>query len=266
MPEGDTIATLAAAMRPWLVGARITGVDCRWPRVVEGLTGTTVLAVETVGKHLMLCFDDGTRLRVHLKMTGSWHRYDPDEPWQRSRADLAVALSTAEHQVVCFKAPEVERIDARALPTHPVLSSLGPDLARPPVDLGRVVARARERGHERLGDLLLDQRVACGLGNVYKSELGFLFGLHPWTDPGEIDDDTLRGIYRRGSELLVANTGRARNTTGRPRPDTWVYGRAGRPCLRCGARVRSGARDALDRVSFWCPRCQDGPVRSSPAR
>jgi endonuclease-8 len=98
-----------------------------------------VLCLETVGKHMLIRMSDGTTLRIHLKMTGSWHRYDPGESWSRSRGDLALALETREHQVVCFKAPDVERIDERALANHPILAALGRDLMAENADLDEVL-------------------------------------------------------------------------------------------------------------------------------
>lgn len=261
MPEGDTIATYARRLGPWLEDATIRRALCRWPRVVEGVEGKVVREVRPLGKHLLIGLSDRTTLRIHLRMTGSWHRYDPGEPWLKSRGDLALALVTDEHEVVCFKAPDVERIDDRALLTHPVLSALGPDLMHPEVDLDEVLERAAERRPARVADLLLDQRVACGLGNVYKSELCFLFGLDPFGDPADLDPGLLRSLYERGGQLLRANVGRDRNTTGRRRPAYWVYRRDGRHCLRCGSRIASYRADAADRWTWWCPSCQSGAPR-----
>ncbi len=257
MPEGDDIAGHAQALRPWLVDREILGVESRWPRVVQGLSGTTVREIRTHGKHLLIGFSDHTTLRIHLKMTGTWHRYDPGERWQKSRGDLAFSLTTPEDVVVCFKAPDVERIDDRALSTHPVLTALGPDLIPEIVDYDEVIARLRASKVDNNADLLLTQAVAAGLGNVYKSELLFLFELSPFGNPADVSDETWRAVYARGSELLQKNIGRRRNTTGMQRPSHFVYNRTRRPCLRCRAPIQYCRFGRHNRHTYWCPGCQE---------
>ena len=94
---------------------------------------------------------------------------------------------------------------------------------------------------------------------MYKAETLFLRGVHPWRPVGEINDfAALVGLAQR---LLDANKERfGQATTGSQRrgEETWVYGRAGRPCRRCGTPVRSAdqGRDPEGRVTFWCPSCQ----------
>lgn len=260
MPEGDTILQYAARLRPLLEGRALQGAECRWPDQIRGLAGRTVTALDTVGKHLLVAFDDDTVLRVHLGMKGSWHRYGPGERWRRSRGELAVALYTETDQVVCFFAPDVERIEVRALPVHPVLAALGPDLARPGFDAEEVARRvARFEGSS--AELLLAQRVACGLGNVYKSELLFAHRLWPEAPAASVDADTWRRVYAQGGAWLHENASRTgRNTTGRRSPALWVYGRGGRPCLSCGSRVRSSTDPGPHRrVTYRCPQCQVAP-------
>jgi endonuclease-8 len=114
-----------------------------------------------------------------------------------------------------------------------------------------------------LADALLDQRTVAGIGNVYKSEVAFLERLDPWSPVRSYDDDELRAALATARRLLQANTrGGARITTGSGRrgEGLWVYGRAGRPCRRCGAPIRSARQGPLARLTFWCPTCQAGAV------
>jgi endonuclease-8 len=97
---------------------------------------------------------------------------------------------------------------------------------------------------------------------VYKSELCFLSGVTPWTPVGEVPD--LPGLVDRAHRLLLANRDRPlRITTGETRTGRtlWVYGRKRGQCLRCGTPVRSADQGAVgeERVTYWCPRCQQGP-------
>jgi endonuclease-8 len=108
-------------------------------------------------------------------------------------------------------------------------------------------------------DVLLDQGVASGIGNVYKSELLFLEGLRPLAPLGEVPDRALAGLYREARRLLAANLGggprRTRFARG-PGERLWVYGRRGRPCYRCTATVEGARLGRHLRITYWCPRCQ----------
>jgi endonuclease-8 len=139
---------------------------------------------------------------------------------------------------------------------------LGPDLIATVVDPARLLARAREfdTGDTLLIDTLLDQRVAAGIGNVYKSELLFLEGLAPTRRLSETSDAQLGSMYQRAAELLAANTeGGPRRTrdVGHDGGTLWVYGRADHPCLHCGTPVRRALLGRHQRSTYWCPTCQD---------
>ena len=262
MPEGDTIHKTQKILGPLLEGQLVRAADCRWPRMVQGLVGQRVVAVMAIGKHLLISFSDETTLRVHLGMKGSWHRYDPGEPWMQSPAALGVMLRTDEDEVVCFYPPEVERLRKKEIAVHPVLARLGPDLAVPPVDFDEVMRRARDATREGrpLGDVLLEQQVGCGIGNVYKSEVCFMRRLSPFVRIGDLTDDEVLACFTLASELLANNLGPGmRNTTGQARERLWVYGAMRRACLVCGGRVRHTRYGVDDRITWWCPRCQPEP-------
>lgn len=262
VPEGDTIHKLAAQLRPDLVGRMLI-------RGPQGLRGQEVTRVEARGKHLLIHAGDRV-LRTHLGMRGTWHRYRPGEPWKRRYAPLV--LATEETVLVCFDPSQVEVFPARELPVHPLLRNLGPDLADPRVDLDEVLRRIRP-GPE-LGEVLLDQGVACGLGNVYKSEVPFLGplevdpfrpgrGVDPFRPVESFHAEELKGLYRRAAELLRANLGGWPRTTTADRRHAgprgsalWVYRRAGRPCRVCGTRIACRLQGEHARPTWFCPRCQ----------
>ena len=154
---------------------------------------------------------------------------------------------------------------------HPGLLRLGPDLLAPPIPIDAVVRRARRSPAASVAELLLDQRVACGLGNVYKCEVLFLHELAPYTAVRDVTDTQIEALFRRGAELLTANLGPGRRRTRgldareRSGPRFWVYDRGGRPCLRCAGPVRVDRVGDAARVTFWCPRCQRGPRAALPA-
>ena len=265
MPEGDTIYRTATVLRAALVGRRITDARAQ-PRPglrrvpdLSVLIGASVTSVEALGKHLLIGFDNGLTLRTHLRMSGSWHRYRPGEPWRRPARQASAVLATPESVAVAFNTPVVELMTDAGLRRSVPLTTLGPDLLGREFDADEALRRLRERDAEELGNAMLDQRAVAGIGNVYKSEVAFLERLDPW-DPVElVTDDELRGALGTARRLLQANTrGGARVTTGSGAHGEalWVYGRGGRPCRRCGTLIRQGRQGELARLTFWCPRCQ----------
>jgi endonuclease-8 len=269
VPEGDTIFRTAEVLRAALVGRRIIAARAqpqpglRSVPDLSRLIGATVASVEARGKHLLIGFDAGLTLRTHLRMRGSWHRYRPGEAWRRSPRSASVVLETAESVAVAFDTPVAELLTDAGLIRSRALSTLGPDLLARSFDGEEALRRLRERDGEALGNALLDQRAVAGIGNVYKSEVAFLEGLDPWAPVAAFDDADLLNALRTARRLLEANTrGGARITTGsRARGQgLWVYGRAGRPCRRCGTGVQSARQGEMARLTYWCPRCQ--PARS----
>jgi endonuclease-8 len=173
---------------------------------------------------------------------------------------------------VCFDAPTVELMDTRALAIHPALSSLGPDLLASEPDLAEAVRRLGEpaRAQVPIGEALLDQTVMAGLGNVYRTELLWEVLVSPFAPLGEVSESVKRRLVETGAAMLRANlNGHARVTTTDalggppgslgPRRGTRnlnVYGRAGRPCPRCGTSIKTKVSGDLPRRVFWCPTCQ----------
>jgi endonuclease VIII len=271
VPEGDTLARIAHVLNAALVGQRVSGARGRpGGAALERVVGHVVEDVVARGKHLLIGFSGGLTLHTHLGMHGSWHRYRPGERWRRSPSRAVAVLETPAVVCVCFDAPTVELLDTRALAIHPQLSRLGPELLDPGFDVEEALSRLREPrlGAATLGAGLVDQRAAAGLGNVYRSELCFLEGVHPARPLAEVDDETLRRLLRRGAALLAANAHGGRRVTTAPGTPgaTYVYGRAGRPCRRCRALVASAVSGDPPRRVYWCPGCQPAAPGTSEAR
>jgi endonuclease-8 len=265
MPEGDTLHKIADFLAPRLEGDRLEQVELRGR--ASRLSGEVVRSVNAVGKHLLIEFENGLVLRSHLGMHGSWHRYAPNESWRKPPHQASIVLRTETDVYVCFNAKSVDCSEARKLKFHPVLGPLGPDLLTDDLELDNVILRARERAGPQniVADVLLNQKVASGIGNVYKCEVLFLHKLHPETLLEQLDDETLRCVYDTARKLMHDNLGGgARRTiqtsTNVPvRPDAprhWVYGRVGKPCFKCGATVECRRIGTIPRTTYWCPRCQ----------
>lgn len=263
VPEGDTLFKTAARLRPALAGHRLTRFEAPRLRGDAPALGSRIDAVDARGKHLLITFGDGLVLRTHLRMTGAWHLYREGERW-RKPPHLARAVVGADSGwvAVCFQAPVVETFPA-AGPEPDVLASLGPDLCR--VDsltdavLDDVVQRAARLATPgtTLGEALLDQRIAAGIGNVYKSEACFAVGLDPATPLELVTPAQRRRAWATAARQLQANLGQAERRT-HP-AGLAVYGRRGLPCHRCGTPIRMTHHGDLARSSYWCPRCQPPP-------
>jgi endonuclease VIII len=265
MPEGDTIFRTADVLRAALVGDRVldaraqAGPGLRRVPDMSRVIGTVVASVEARGKHLLIGFDNGLTLRSHMRMRGSWHRYRPGEPWRMPAARANAVVETARAVAVAFSTPTLELLTDADLARSRPLQELGPDLLGSDFDADEAVRRLRERDAEQLGNALLDQRAAAGIGNVVKSETAFIERLDPWSPVSAFVDDELRAALGTARRLLQANVrGGARVTTGvrGQGNELWVYGRAGRPCRRCGTLIQTSRQGELARSTYWCPRCQ----------
>ncbi|QJU52375.1 Fpg/Nei family DNA glycosylase [Herbiconiux sp. KACC 21604] len=261
MPEGDTVYRTAVHLNTALAGRVLTVCDLRVPKYASvDLSGETVDEVVSVGKHLLTRVG-GYSIHSHLKMEGSWHVYRHGTKWRRPAFQARAVLENTEWVTVGFDLGTLEVVERDR--EDEVVGYLGPDLLGPGWDAGSVdeaVRRLGEDGEREIDVALLDQRNLAGLGNVFVNELCFLRGLLPQRPVAESGD--LVSIVELGHRLITANRDRVeRTTTGDTRPgrQTWVYGREGRPCLRCGTRIRRGALGAnelSERVTYWCPRCQ----------
>ncbi len=281
MPEGDTIHKLAAALRPPLEGRTLGGLWLRDRGWLRPLAEQPVREVAALGKHLLIVIGAAPRdawvLHVHLGMHGRWHRFGRDRAWPRPQHQAVVRLEVAQETHVCSRAARAELLRRLEVATHPSLSRLGPDLLAPPVDFAAIVRRARRREPRSAAELLLDQRVACGIGNVYKSEVLFLEGVHPGTPVATLSDAAVERLYRRASQLMRWNLRSVRRTTLRPvatgerlpraaRERSWVYDRAREPCRRCAALVRTARLGDDARPTWWCPSCQAARASRREAR
>ena len=266
MPEGDTVHLAGQRLRAALVGERLTSTDFRVPQLATAdLSGRTVLDVASRGKHLLTRVSGGLTLHTHFRMDGSWHLYRPGTRWGGGPDwQVRVVLRTAPWEAVGYRLPVVELLETAH--EDAVVGHLGPDVLDEtwgPELAGRVVGALEADPDRDVAPALLDQRVVAGLGNLYVNEVLFLQGVTPWTPVGRAGD--LAALVDRAHRLLRVNRDRAEQaTTGdlRPGRQHWVYERSGRPCRRCGTRLRSAEHDASvhARLDYWCPRCQRGPA------
>lgn len=258
MPEGDVVWNTARRLREALAGRVLTRSDFRVPRYATvDLRGQTVTEAVARGKHLLIRTDRGLTVHTHLKMEGAW-RIQPaaGRPPAQSHK-LRVLLANTEWIAAGYQLGITEVL--RTARENQVTGHLGPDLLGPDWDPAEAVRRLTKDPGRPIGEALLDQRNLAGLGTVYMAETLFLRGVDPARPVGSVDD--LPALVEVGQRLLDANKTRVGHvSTGDARPgrETWVYGRAGRPCRRCGTVIRRGEQGppGQERVRFWCPNCQ----------
>jgi endonuclease-8 len=276
VPEGDTIFLAAQTLHKFMAGRLVTRFESVYPaltRIAEHrpVVGRTIASVSARGKHLLFMFSGDLVLRTHLRMNGTWHIYPAGARWHRPARDMRVLVCTAEACAVGFNIQIAEFLSARDLERHPQLGSLGPDLLGEPFDRAEAIRRIRERRRDPIAEVLLDQRVVAGIGNVFKSEILFLSALSPFAPVASLTDAEIERVVDVSREQLAANvmsrsqtlsraSGRRTTRSLDPNEKLWVYSRGGRSCRRCGTLIQSKKSGPDARLTYWCPTCQARPI------
>ena len=274
MPEGDTIFRAARTLHRALAGRTVTRFESVFPALTRvdadaPLSGRTIERVEARGKHLLIWFSGSLILRTHMRMHGSWHLYRPGERWQRARGGMRILLETAAIHAVAFSVPVAEFASAERLARVQPLRDLGPDPLSDDFRPEEAAARILSRDGMEIADALLDQSAIAGIGNVYKSEVLFAGRINPFTPAHQVAAEDVARLVAIAAKFMRANAAEhssaaietyrgLRRTTGRNDPGArlWVYGRAGRPCRRCGTPISRRRQGPNARSTYWCERCQ----------
>jgi endonuclease-8 len=240
MPEGDTILRTARTLHAALAGKVVTRFETMLPKLERiPLEGRRVERVVAIGKHLIIEFEGGVQLHTHMRMNGSWHIYRPGQRWRRPRVDMRLVIETPDYVAVGFNVPVAEFGSA---------PELGPDVIAEDFDAAEALRRVKEHGEEEIANVLLNQRVMAGIGNIWKSESLFRSGVNPFRRVRELDDATLARIINSARRLLRASAN--------GRVEWTVYSRGGEPCRKCGTRIERRAQGSDVRLTYWCPNCQ----------
>jgi endonuclease VIII len=257
MPEGDVVWRTARQLHDALAGRVLVRSDFRVPRfATTDLSGRAVTETVSRGKHLLTRVEGDITVHTHLRMDGSW-RIGPVAGYPPRDHRVRLVLANSQWQAVGRQLGVVEVV--RTSQESRAVGHLGPDLLGPDWDRDEAVRRLAAGPARAIGEAVMDQRNLAGIGNLYKAETLFLRGVSPWRLVGEVSE--LPGLVELAQRLLDANKERiGQVTTGNPArgEQTWVYGRAGQPCRRCGTAIRRADQGpvAEERVTFWCPVCQ----------
>jgi endonuclease VIII len=259
VPEGDTIHYAAKRIGAVLAGRVPDELATPHPRFgrdrwAERLDGRTVTSVDAHGKHLFLRFEGDLTIHSHLRMTGSWRVFAPGQSWSRSPRSAWLVVRRGDRHVVQFNGPVLELMTEGRTRFDQRLAQLGPDILAPEFDYDRFLRRLRDDDPTRpIGDALLRQQILAGIGNLWKVEGCFAAGIDPWRLTRDVSDEEAVRIVEETRRRMQRSAEDGNQTRWRQ-----IYGRAGRPCPRCGpeARIRSRGQWDDNRLTFWCPSCQ----------
>lgn len=273
MPEGDTLHRAANYLAPLLIGTPVVALDLvRRTDSTEGLIGTRITGVEARGKNLLVHFEAGMSLHVHLKMNGRIFVYSQRDK-RRPGPDTVVVLDTDQQRVIVSSAPVARLIHTRDLVRDSHFRNLGPDLLAGEFELDEALARLQMRKEMPLGEALMDQSAVAGIGNVWKSELCFSLKLDPFAPVAAASESELRALLELARKQMketverkprtipdpFAARGGERHTRANHRHGQKrqaVYERLGEPCYDCGTLIEMKRQGAHDRSTYYCPKCQ----------
>ena len=274
MPEGDTIFRAAHALHNALAGRTVESFETVLPNLARvdydsPLTGRTVEKIEAQGKWMMIHFSGDLILLTHMLMSGSWHIYRVGERWKRGSIHKRIVIATDKYIAVAFNVPIAEFHTASSLQRHPRLRKLGPSVLAKEYDDATILRNVHAQPRAEVGAVLLDQNVLAGIGNVFKSEICFACGVHPFRRVETLTIQEVACLVATARKFMLANVTHTstdkivthntlRRTTGRVGPEErlWVYGRRGRPCHRCRTAIEVQKQSPDARATFWCPSCQ----------
>jgi len=278
MPEGDSIFRAARALHRALAGKVVTSFETTLApleRVNDDtpIRGRTVERVEARGKWCLIFFSGDLTLLTHMRMSGSWHIYKTGERWQAPRAAMRVVITCGDVQAVAFHVPVAEFHTSRSLERSENVPKLGIDVLGTSFSIDAATRALREHRQSHpdaeIANVLLNQRVLAGIGNVYKSEIAFAAGVNPFRKIQTISDRELERIAEIAERYMRANVaedkGEAIVTYTGPRRTThamnqgarlWVYRRQGQECRRCGTIIEMRRQGTGARSTYWCPSCQ----------
>lgn len=263
MPEGHVIHRLADEFTSTFGGRRVSVSSPQGRFDASALDGGVFERGDAVGKHLFLDFASRDVIHIHLGLIGKL-AFEPIAP-PRGQVRLRVHDGATAADL---RGPQWCRVITPA-ERDAVVAASGPDPLRDDADPDRGYARLRRSG-KSIAALLMDQRVAAGVGNIFRAEVLFRHRLDPVTPGNRVDAATWEAIWADLSALMRYAVVHGRIDTVRdehgpeaqgrePRVDrhggeVYVYRRAGQPCLVCGTAIRT--RDLEGRNLYWCPRCQ----------
>jgi len=272
MAEGHAVARWGDALRE-LIGERVEEIRVppRWRERAEHLRGAVLTQVRTHGKHLVLQFSNDWAIHTHAMQYGSWQIGPLGQELRKDARFARLRLTLEQHEVVFFHGPVMEVLSLDELSKHERFTSLGPDLLHDDFRVQSVIEAIQSQGDREIGDVILDQRVVSGIGNIYKSEGLFLATIHPRRAAADVSTSELEVLFEELIPLM--QMGRRQESWIITLPDdlrleawmrNWVYQRRGQPCFVCATKIEMIRQGEFERTTYFCPHCQ--PFREGENR
>lgn len=248
-----------------LIGERVAEIQVppRWRDRAANIRGAELTLVRTHGKHLVLQFSNDWVVHTHAMQYGSWQIGPIGQELRKDARFARLRLTTPRHEVVFFHGPVMEVLSLDELARHERFTSLGPDLLHDDFAIDSVIDAIHAQGDREIGEVILDQRVVSGIGNIYKSEGLFLATIHPRRASAEVGDDELRVLFDELIPLMQEGRRQPSWIITLP-PDlqlepwmrNWVYQRRGQPCFVCATKIEMFRQGDFQRTTYFCPHCQ----------
>jgi endonuclease VIII len=267
MAEGHAVIRWARNLRA-LVGEPLREVRLpqRWHERVQSLPGQHITEVQTHGKVLLLHLSGGETILCHAMQYGSWQVGEPGMTLRKDPKYVRLRLVTDAHEAVFYHGPIIELLTPEELAKSERYTSLGPDVMAADFDRDEAWKRLQslDNSMRPIGELVLNQRVIAGIGNIYKSEGLFLANIHPCRPAAELNRTEMDKFWDAVIPLMWEGTERYGRTLTlsaemrelHPGVTRWVYARKGKPCLRCGTPIQKILQGATARSTYFCPICQ----------
>jgi endonuclease-8 len=237
-----------AAMRIALVGQptlRFDAMSTIGPAPVER---SVIESITAKGREVLVQWDDGIVLSTALRLSGEWHLYRNDEMWHKETYRARVVIEVEGWVAVCFDAPIVETYRQHDRKRHPQSGGVGPNISHPKTDLSGCTQRLLDYRYAdaMISDVLMDESVMSGLGNVARSETLWAVGLSPFAKMADLSYEDCAVLIETASRIVQ----------GDHEISPSVYGRNGQRCNRCRGTVEFKIVGASRRNLYWCPDCQ----------
>ncbi|MEO7371644.1 MAG: hypothetical protein ABIZ69_12310 [Ilumatobacteraceae bacterium] len=231
-------------------------------------TGRVIELVESHGRQLDIVWDDGLTLHTNLFFGGVWHLYRTGERWRKQMSQLRVGITVDGFSAVCFGVRNVETYREFDTHRHPGFGRPGPDLCASEPNLGAAIeALCRYADLDApIAEALLDQQVACGVGNVFRSEILWASRQHPFSPVSMLARRDMERIVRAAARVLRRHVHPVEAAPDAQPEGMAVYGRNGQRCPRCGDTIEVRRLGEHARLLYWCPGCQvhAGPRPAAP--
>jgi endonuclease-8 len=253
MAEGPVIHFYATQLRRALEGQDVDiefGIK-RLKTMESSLQGLSVTRVEAQGKQIRIHLSDKRLILVHLMMWGSWRVYRRGAQWDKPAHKARLVARTKKHEVVAFSAPVVQLLTIEELNSNSEWGNVGPDPLRKDFSAQEFIENINKQQSREIGEVLLDQTVVSGIGNILRIEILFYSHIHPRRKVSDLSTEEIKEILHWTMKLMsqwLKEMGRKNKSWRR------IYRKSGKPCPVCGTTVQF-FRQAR-RQTFACPACQ----------